>query len=143
MRRLVFSFLALALTGCTAALVGAGAGVGVGSYSYIKGQLKVTYPVAYRTVVAATEAAVKDLGFALKKEEKDAIRCRIEARMADGTGVKIRVDNLSPKITVLRIKVGWFGNKDVSLQIMRAIEKRMGVAPAREAPPSRTGQPGK
>ncbi len=132
MRKLLLCWLALALTGCTAALVGAGAGVGVGTYSYLKGELKVTYPVSYQKVVAAAEQAVRDLGFALVKEERDAIRCRIDAKMADGTKVKLKVDSQSPKITVLRIKVGWFGNKDVSLQIMRAIEKNMGVEPAVE-----------
>lgn len=120
------------MCGCTAALVGAGAGAGVGVYNYVKGELKVTYALPYDKVVAATEHAVRDLGFALKKEERDGIRCRIKAEMADGTGVKLKVDSVSPKITVLRVKVGWFGNKDVSIQIMRAIEKRMGVTPATE-----------
>ncbi len=143
MKRLLLCLMALALTGCAAALVGAGAGAGVGTYSYIKGELKVTYPVAYERVVSATEGAIKDLGFTLVKEEKDAIRCRIKAKMADGTGVKIKVDNKAPKITVLRIKVGWFGNKDVSLQIMRAVERRMGVAPAKEAPAPKVGQENK
>jgi len=143
MKKIFLCWLALALTGCTAALVGAGAGAGVGTYSYLKGELEVTYPVAYQRVAAATEGAVRDLGFTLEKEEKDAIRCRIDAKMADGTGVKLKVDNVSPKITRLRIKVGWFGNKEVSLQIMRAVEKRMGVAPAKEAHPSETSQTGK
>lgn len=136
MKRHLLPFLLLGLWGCAAALVGAGAGIGIGTYSYIKGELKVTYPVAYQEVVGATEAAVKDLGFTLLKEEKDAIRCRIKARMADGTKVSLKVDRLSPRITELRVKVGWFGNRDVSIQIMRAIEKRMKVAPAREAPSS-------
>ncbi len=143
MKRLLLCWLALALTGCTAALVGAGAGMGVGTYSYLKGELDVTYPVAYEKVVAATEASVRDLGFTLEKEEKDSLRCRIQAKMADGTGVKLKVDSVSPQITRLRIKVGWFGDKDVSIQIMRAIEKRMKVAPAKEAPPRQEGQTAK
>jgi len=81
-------------------------------------------------MVSAREQAVKDLGFTVKKEKKDELRCRIKAKMADGTGVKLAVDKVSEQITQLRIKVGWWGNKGLSMQIMRAIEKRMGVSPA-------------
>jgi len=122
--------LLLALWGCAATLVGAGAGAGVGTYSYIKGELNVTYAKEYREVVSATEKTVRNLGFSLQGETKDKLMCRIKAKMADGTVVKLYVDRASEKITQLRIKVGLFGNKDVSLQIMRAIEKKMGVAPA-------------
>ncbi len=126
----VAAVLTVALWGCAAALVGAGAGAGVGTYSYIKGELKVTYAQEYYKVVSATEQAVKDLGFTLKAEKKDGLRCRIKAKMADGTGVKLAIDKVSESITQLKIKVGWWGNKGVSIQIMRAIEKRMGVSPA-------------
>lgn len=128
--RCMAAVLLVAMWGCAAALVGAGGGAGVGTYSYIKGELKVIYAQSYDKMVSATEQAVKDLGFTLKKEKKDELRCRIKARMADGTGVKLAVDKVSEQITQLRIKVGWWGNKGLSIQIMRAIEKRMGVSPA-------------
>ena len=122
--------LIVTMWGCAAALVGAGGGAGVGTYSYIKGELKVIYAQGYDKVVSATEQTVKDMGFILKKEKKDELRCRIKAKMADGTGVKLAVDKASESITQLRIKVGWWGNKGLSIQIMRAIERRMGVSPA-------------
>jgi len=128
--RCMAAVLLVAMWGCAAALVGVGGGAGVGTYSYIKGELRVTYAQYYSKVVSATEQAVKDLGFTIKKESKDKLRCRIKAEMADGTGVKLAVDKVSKQITQLRIKVGWWGNKNLSIQIMRAIEKRMGVSPA-------------
>ena len=124
------ALLLVVMWGCAAALVGAGGVAGVGTYSYIKGELRVTYAQSYDKVVSATEKAIKDLGFTIKKESKDKLRCRIKAEMADGTGVKLAVDKESSQITQLRIKVGWWGNKNLSIQIMRAIEKRMGVSPA-------------
>jgi len=113
------------LLGCTAALVGAGAGAGVGTYSYIKGELKVTYSYKYTQVVSATESAIRELGFTVKEEKKDMMKYRLKAKMADGTGVKIKIDRVSESITVLRIKIGWFGNKNLSIQIMKAIEKKL------------------
>ena len=124
------ALLLVVMWGCAAALVGAGGVAGVGTYSYIKGELRVTYAQSYDKVVSATEKAIKDLGFTIKEESKDKLRCRIKAEMADGTGVKLAVDKESSQITQLRIKVGWWGNKNLSIQIMRAIEKRMGVSPA-------------
>jgi len=124
------ALLLVVMWGCAAALVGAGGVAGVGTYSYIKGELRVTYAQSYDKVVSATEKAIKDLGFTIKEESKDKLRCRIKAEMADGTGVKLAVDKESNQITQLRIKVGWWGNKNLSIQIMRAIEKRMGVSPA-------------
>ena len=67
-------------SGCALFVVGAAAGAGAGTYAYVDGELKSTETVSYDTACTATLAGLKDLGFAVVDDKKDALSDKITAR---------------------------------------------------------------
>lgn len=117
----------LALSGCAYLVAaGAGAAVGVGTYSYIKGELKVEYPFDYERVWSATVGALEDSRVAIAEKARDAFGGHIKGKRANGEQVTVTVERKAPGVTVVGIRVGIFGDKDVSLMIKEAIDRRLG-----------------
>ena len=124
---LLLSF-SLFLYGCAPLVIaGAGAATGVATYAYIKGVLKVEYPRAYERVWRATVAALKDCQIKIEETKKDHISGKIKGKRADGTPVTVKVINKASNVTVVKIRVGLFGNKNASLIIKEAIDRRLGL----------------
>lgn len=115
----------VALTaGCVAVAVGAGAAAGVGTYAYLSGELKSTQSAALDRTWAATQAAMKDLEFAITSQRKDALEAELIARTASDKKVTIRLKKVSEAATEVRIRVG-FGDKSLSLVILEKIKNRL------------------
>ena len=55
----------------------------------------------------------------------DKLKGRITARMAVGTKVTINLKSRDSGSTSIRIKVGKLGDRSISMQIFRNIEKRL------------------
>ena len=55
----------------------------------------------------------------------DQLKGKISARMAVGTKVSINLEAIDFDNTSIRIKVGTFGDKSISLQLLRNIERRL------------------
>ncbi len=111
------------IQGCVAVI---GAGAGAGTVAYVRGELQTTYAAPFNRTWDASIEALKDLGITIYNTKKDATEGDIEATKADGTKVKI---NLKPKgqdITVVKIRVGIFGDEEVSRTISNQISKRLG-----------------
>lgn len=127
--KLVFPIALLVMTCGCAALVAAiaGAGVGVATYAYVTGDLKIEYPRPYDTVWEATLKALGDLNMTVEEKTKGSLEGKIKARRASGTAVKIKVKNKGPKLTIVKIRVGLFGDKESSIAIMDAIDNYLGV----------------
>jgi len=116
-------FPMIMIQGCVAII---GAGAGAGTVAYVKGELQTTYAAPFNRTWDASIEALKDLGITIYNTKKDATEGDIEATKADGTKVKI---NLKPKgqdITVVKIRVGIFGDEEVSRTISNQISKRLG-----------------
>lgn len=117
------------LQGCAALVVGgAAAGAGVATVSYIKGELQTTYAASLNSTWDASLVALKDLGIEVASIQKDATGGVIEATRADGTRVKITLSPAGPDTTLVKIRIGIFGNRDASMAIHRKIETKLGVA---------------
>lgn len=76
-------------------------------------------------VVEATTATLKDLELVGVESTVDKLKGNITARMAVGTKVTIHLEAVDFTHTTVKIRVGTFGDKSVSLQILRNIEKRL------------------
>jgi len=130
MRSLMTGGVALAflwlVSGCSAVLVGGGAGGGVAGYSYIKGQLIQEYAAPLETTWNASLAAVKDLELTVSTSQKDRLGGRIIARRADDTRIAIELEPRSAEVTTVKIRVGTFGDPEVSARINDAIKVRLG-----------------
>lgn len=127
----IFSLLILSLTlmvqGCMLLAVGAGAGAGVATVSYVKGELQTTYPTTLDKTWDATLGALKDLDLKILFTERDKITGNIEARKNDGTKIKISLLQEGTGTTILKIRVGLFGDEAYSRAINSRIASRLGV----------------
>lgn len=107
--------------------VGAGAGAGVATVSYVKGELQTTYPTTLDKTWDATLGALKDLDLKILFTERDKITGNIEARKNDGTKIKISLLQEGTGTTILKIRVGLFGDEAYSRAINSRIASRLGV----------------
>jgi hypothetical protein len=76
-------------------------------------------------VVNATNATLEDLELVGVDSTVDKLKGKITARMAVGTKVSINLESVDFDTTSIRIKIGTFGDKSISMQIFRNIEKRL------------------
>lgn len=124
-KSLVLVFTLLMLYGCAYLVVaGTGAAIGVGTYAYLRGELCIDYPYAYDTVWDATLKALEECGIAVYQKDKDALGGHIRGKRATGGDVVIKVQNKG-KSTLVRIRVGLFGDERASHMIKEKIDRRL------------------
>ena len=112
------------LVGCTSAVVtpdGTEA-----SYSKAEGVLRASIGGSMPDVVKATNDTLEDLELVGIDHTVDKLKGKITARMAVGTKVTINLEAMDFDNTAIKIKVGTFGDRSISLQILRNLEKRIG-----------------
>lgn len=115
--------LGLFLTGCAAVIIGGAAGAG--TYAYIKGELKVTENAPLDRTWSACQSAMKDLQFKVTTQQKDALQGRLVAKTASDKRVEIDLEKVSEDMTEIRVRVGTFGDEDLSKLIVQKIEKHL------------------
>ncbi len=122
LRRLAAALLAAAalaiLPGCIAVAAGAGAGV----VAYVRGDLETTAPTDYLRVVESARRALKDLEFTKVSDNKDALKAVLVARTALDKKVEVTLTNSGKKLTSIKIRVGVFGDEQLSLAILDKIK---------------------
>jgi hypothetical protein len=113
--------------GCVAAAVGGAAGVaaGAGTVAYIKGELKATEAYNVPTVWKATEKAVDELQLVVTDKYSDATAGKLEAMTADNKKVRISLNRQGDNITEITIRVGTFGDEELSRFILSKIQKHL------------------
>lgn len=122
---ILFLFSLASAVGCCG-VVGEAAGSAAGAYAYVMGELQRTYPKEYDQVWQATKKALQELEFPLESETRDAISGNIRARRADGTLVSIHIKRNPSETVTIGIRVGTFGDRDVSEIIHQRIAKNLG-----------------
>jgi hypothetical protein len=123
-RVLVAGWLALSLTslsGCILAAAGAGAGV----VAYARGELETNLNSEYASVLEAARGAMADLEFARPSENKDALKAVLISRPSMDKKVEITLANSGKKLTNIKIRVGVFGDQELSLLILDKIKARL------------------
>jgi hypothetical protein len=111
------------LVGCKSAVVtpeGTSA-----TYSKAEGVLRSTLEGSVPDIVNATNATLEDLELTAVDSTVDKLKGKITARMAVGTKVGINLEAIDFDTTAIRIKVGTFGDKSISMQLLRNIEKHL------------------
>ena len=111
--------------GCALFLVGGAAAAGAGAVYYIDGELKDTETASFDAVHTAALAAVRDLQFAVVSDAKDAINSKILVRTATDKKITITLAKQSPTVTEIRIRVGTFGDEQMSRQILDGIKAHL------------------
>ncbi len=113
------------LAGCAVALVGAGAGAGVGTYAYVRGELQREYEAPMDLTWAATTQALKAMEIRVVETEKDQLGGTIDARRADDTTVKVALEPKDGNRTLVKIRIGTFGDREASERIANEIQNRL------------------
>ncbi len=102
------------LTGCTALVVGAAAGGAAAGALYYKGELKADLDATPEAVIAATEKAFKDLIWAKETAAASKTDGMATARTATGKEVKVRVNTKTEQVSEVGIRIGTFGDENLS-----------------------------
>jgi len=89
---------------------------------YVRGDLEDTLAKDYNAVVDATRGAIKDLEFAKVSDNKDAFKSLVIARTALDKKVEITITNSGKNLTSIKIRVGVFGDEQLSLAILEKIK---------------------
>jgi hypothetical protein len=113
--------MSVAGVGCAAVVVGAAAAA-AGTYVYFEGKLTSHESVSLDRGWEATLAAVKDLGFTVEEQRKDAVQGYLVSEEADGTNVWIWLDAEGDKTTKFTIRAGVLGDESLSRTIMDKIK---------------------
>ena len=128
-RRVALILLASALVsltgGCLLFVAGAAAGAGAAGYAYVNGVLKATEPASLDRVWSASTGAMKDLEYRISKQTKDALTGELIARNASDKKIEIQLKKVSDNSTEISIRVGTFGDENLSRVILDKIKKRL------------------
>ncbi len=120
----IMGMVLLMSSGCAAVLVGGAAAGTAGAVLYVKGELHSTEDVSLDRAWNATEAAIKDMGFIVTTNEKDAVSATLVALTADSTKIKIVLNIKADNVTEISIRVGTFDDESMSRLILENIRKR-------------------
>lgn len=127
LKRRTYIYLLLVLylfnSGCAALLVGAGAG-GAGVVWY-KGKIEETIPASVPRVHRAVKAGLRDLKINITEDRSDNLTSEVRGVLADGKKVWIDAESTTPSTTKLTIRVGYLGDKTLSLRIRDAIKRHL------------------
>ena len=107
--------------------VGAGAAAGAGTVAYIKGELQTNYASPLDETWQAALSALQDLGYRIISSQKDGTEGEIEARRIGGDKVRVGLSVSGPETTLVKIRVGVFGDEAVSRTIERKIASGLGL----------------
>ena len=127
-KRLIVVFLLLTtwtLAGCAAVIIGAG--VGAGTYTYIKGDLKRSYPVKFEKALKVCISILDDLDQPIFEKTTDGEKTTIKTNKKDGSPQTINVAIESIEWTQVSVRTGVVGywKKDVSQQFHEFIAERL------------------
>jgi Protein of unknown function (DUF3568) len=101
------------LTGCAALFLGAAAGSVAGAL-YYKGELQADVEATPQAVITATEKAFRDLLWAKETASASTTDGLATARTATGKEVKVTVTTKTPEVSTLGIRIGTFGDENLS-----------------------------
>ena len=129
MKAILFVLLSmgLMLQGCMLLAVGAGAAAGAGTVAYIKGELQTNYAASLDQTWQATLSALDDLGYKAISSQKGGTEGEIEAKQVGGDKVKVHLSISGTGTTLVKIRVGIFGDEGVARTINSKIALKLGV----------------
>jgi hypothetical protein len=115
--------LSIMVCGCVTGTAGP---EGNASYVWYKGTLEANLQHPLNEVEAATRTALEELDLVAIDSAVDGLEGKLTARMASGSKVTVKLKALDLESTGVSVRVGTFGDKAASEQIMRYIDRQLG-----------------
>lgn len=109
------------MSGCILAAVGAGAG----GVFYAKGDLESTLAASPAQIAAAADKAFTELKIAKTSSVSSELDAEIVGRTATDKKVTITSKTTGDKLSSISIRVGTFGDEDLSQAIFEKIKKNL------------------
>jgi hypothetical protein len=111
--------------GCTALAFGGGALAGVGVVAYAKGDVTVIEHVRLSDAWMATQAAMDDLAFTIVSRQQEIGSRSLVACGANEKRVQVRLGTRENGDTEIQVRVGFFGDEDLSWLVLKRIRQRL------------------
>ncbi len=112
-------------SGCLLVAVGAAGAAGAGTVAYIRGELDASLTGDVATLSAATTKALEELRFAKINENKSAVDAVIRARTGQDKKIDIMLNRTADNLTRVRIRVGTFGDEELSRLLFDKIKSKL------------------
>lgn len=109
-------------SGCLVVAAGA---AGAGTVAYIRGELDASLPNSLEAVARASDRAMQQLQFAKISERKDALAAQLIGRTAMDKKIEIHLDKAADNMTRVRIRVGVFGDENISRTLLDKIKDNL------------------
>ncbi len=103
----------------------AGAAAGVVGVVYTKGDLTGYVDADLTRTVGATKLAMNDLKLPLISANSGGDEGRVEARVGTDNKAVVRLIQKSEKVTKVNIRIGTFGDEELSRQILAKVESHL------------------
>ena len=112
--------------GCAAVIVGAGV-AGAGAYTYVKGDLKRSYPVKFDKALSVCTSLLDDLNQPIVEKTTDGEKTTIKTKKKDGTPQTINIAIENIESTEISVRTGMFGywKREASQQFHEFIAERL------------------
>lgn len=110
------------LSGCVAV---AAAGAATAGVVWVRGALETHHERDLARVHRATQAALKELEFAIITDRKSAIDAEVVARTALDKKVTVTLKQVTPNTTKMSIRVGLMGDEAMSNLILARIREKL------------------
>jgi len=117
----LLGLLSVINTGCIAVAAGAGAG----AVAYVHRDLETTLSFDLEKTTKAAVEAIGNLKFTKVSEKQDALQAELIARTAQDRRIEIRLTAVDKKSTLVKIRVGVFGEERTSQAILEAIKDNL------------------
>ena len=110
-------------SGCFALLVGAAAGAA--GAVYVKGDLEKNVDASLKASHAAVLAGLKAEDLFVVSDTVNVHDASTLAEFDDGTKVNVTIKALTERTSKIKVRVGVIGDEAKSLQVMKAIERKL------------------
>jgi len=116
----------VAATGCIAVVFAAGAAVGVSGAVWVHGELRTSLAGSLPRVRDAATATLQKMGNGVSTEGTGDIESTLTSYAQDGRKISIELKSLSAGVTEIHVRVGFWGDRDISQKILQDVDKRLG-----------------
>lgn len=118
------------LSSCAApVMIAAGPALGLAQYgttTFVRGISTTVFAVESEQIIDATQRMITDLGLTIKADRVDKSTRYFRVEDDRGTEIKVWITRNTPKVTMLEIRVTFWGDEPYSSLILDQVKQRVG-----------------
>jgi hypothetical protein len=103
-----------------------GAAAGVSGAVWYHGELRTSLAGSLPHVRGASTAALQKMGNGVSTEGGGELASTLTSYTGDGRKITVELKSLSANVTEIHVRVGFWGDRDLSQHILEEIDSRLG-----------------